>query len=426
MFYGWVILAVSTVGVLMSTPGQTVGVSAFTDFLIRDLGITRTSLSLAYLIGTLTSSFTLTHAGHLYDVHGARLVGTVVAISLGVVLLAFSVVPGIAATILSAVPRVSQGLVAFVLMTIGFFFLRFLGQGVLSMVSRNMVLKWFEVRRGLANSLLGVATTVGFASSPWIFSIMIDIWGWQGAWRVLGLIVAVPFTVIFLLLARDNPQECDLLPDNGATVSGKRHAPETYPSAQFTLPQARRTLTFWVFIAMVTLSAMYFTGLTFNIVSVFAESGMSRTRAVSIFLPSSIIGFTLNFLGGWISDHIRLKYLVIVQALGMLLATIAAIFLSVPGAVLLLIIGNGINSGMFGIVVNVPWPRFYGTEHLGRISGYAMGWTVAGSAIGPYLFSLSLDTFGRYAPASIVSAILVVAVLVLAPFANRPEAPRGV
>jgi cyanate permease len=175
---------------------------------------------------------------------------------------------------------------------------------------------------------------------------------------------------------------------------------------------------------MVTLSAMYFTGPTFNIVSVFAESGMSRARAVSIFLPSSVIGFALNFLGGWISDHIRLKYLVIVQALGMLLAAIAAIFLSAPGAVLLLIIGNGINSGMFGIVVNVPWPRFYGTEHLGRISGYAMGWTVAGSAIGPYLFSLSLDTFGGYAPASIVSAILVVAVLVIAPFANRPEAPR--
>ncbi|MDA3951164.1 MAG: hypothetical protein PF508_18295, partial [Spirochaeta sp.] len=131
-FYGWIILALGTLGVLMSTPGQTVGVSPFTDFLIRDLGISRTSLSLAYLIGTLSSSFTLTHAGHAYDVHGARLVGTVVAIALGLVLLMLSVIPQTVAVLQHLFTGLPATGTAFVLVTIGFFFLRFFGQGVLA------------------------------------------------------------------------------------------------------------------------------------------------------------------------------------------------------------------------------------------------------------------------------------------------------
>jgi len=107
----------------------------------------------------------------------------------------------------------------------------------------------------------------------------------------------------------------------------------------------------------------------------------------------------------------------------MLICTTAVLFLSTPATVLFLIIGNGINSGMFGIVLNVPWPRFYGTVNLGSISGFAMGWTVAGSAVGPYLFSLALDSFGGYGAASLVTGTVTIMILAFTPFANRPEAP---
>ncbi len=58
-FYGWIILAAGAVGVVMSIPGQTMGVSVFTDRLIDSLKISRLNLSLAYMIGTLSSSLLL-------------------------------------------------------------------------------------------------------------------------------------------------------------------------------------------------------------------------------------------------------------------------------------------------------------------------------------------------------------------------------
>ncbi len=72
-----------------------------------------------------------------------------------------------------------------------------------------------ELRRGLANAIVGVATMAGFSASPLIFNSMINQRGWQGTWRVLGVIIALLFACAFLFLARDNPRECGLLPDGG-------------------------------------------------------------------------------------------------------------------------------------------------------------------------------------------------------------------
>ena len=39
-------------------------------------------------------------------------------------------------------------------MALSFFALRFLGQGVMTLATRNMLVKWFETRRGLANGVI--------------------------------------------------------------------------------------------------------------------------------------------------------------------------------------------------------------------------------------------------------------------------------
>lgn len=423
VFYGWVILVVGAVGTLMSVPGQTVGVSVFTDFLIRDLGLTRTQLSLAYLFGTIGSAFILSVAGRAYDRYGARVVGAVVAFLLGAVLLVLSTSPRIVEALQNVAPNLPPVVPAFAFITIGFFLLRFLGQGALTLTSRNMVMKWFDRRRGLANAFLSVGISFGFSYAPLFLNGLIERHGWQRSWAGLGWVIGGAFAVAFLILARDNPEQCDLEPDGGILPAAKRASPESHPAADFTLAEARRTLTFWAYCLLLTMAALYTTGLTFHVVSIFAEAGMDRGTAVSIFLPASVISVFLSFLASWASDFIRLKYLLILQGLGLMLS-IAALSLLSPGATLvLLIVGNGINGGMFGITSSVSWPRFYGRKHLGAVSGFAMGWTVGGSALGPYLFSLSLDVSGAYRSGACIVGAVVLACTVLATKADRPEAP---
>ena len=73
IFYGWVIALMSTLGFLMSIPGQTMGMAVFADAFIDATGLSRTQLSTAYLLGTLGSAALLTRAGRWYDRFGARI-----------------------------------------------------------------------------------------------------------------------------------------------------------------------------------------------------------------------------------------------------------------------------------------------------------------------------------------------------------------
>ena len=90
VFYGWIVFVVSTLGILASIPGQTMGMAVFTEPLMDALGLSRTQLSLAYMFGTIGSSMFLTRAGRLYDRVGGRALIVASSLSLGVTLIYFA------------------------------------------------------------------------------------------------------------------------------------------------------------------------------------------------------------------------------------------------------------------------------------------------------------------------------------------------
>lgn len=59
-------------GVFMTTPGQTVGVSVFIDYVGADLGLPRAQVLLLYSIGTLLGILPAPYIGRLVDRYGPR------------------------------------------------------------------------------------------------------------------------------------------------------------------------------------------------------------------------------------------------------------------------------------------------------------------------------------------------------------------
>ncbi|MCW8849114.1 MAG: MFS transporter [Melioribacteraceae bacterium] len=412
-FYGYIIIAGGTIGVLLSAPGQTVGISVFTDFLIRDLGISRESLSFAYLVGTMLSSFLLTYAGKFYDKFGARITAMSAGFFLGISLVYMSFLTSITSFIKTFFDSTINELLVFVLISIGFFFVRFFGQGTLTMASKNMVMKWFEKRRGMASAIMGIAISFGFSYSPKLFDDMIVNFGWENTWLIIGVFVATVFVLFTFFTFRDNPEEFGLTPDGNLSAGKKNKSIKYKPNKDYTLSEARVTFNFWIFNLTLSLQALYITALTFNIVDIFTKADLSREDAILIFLPVSVIAVIFQLVGGYLADFIRLKYLLMVQLSGMLISMFALIFLSGGLPLYLIILGLGIASGLFGVISVVCWPRFYGTKYLGEISGFSMGWVVAGSALGPYMFSLLLEFSGDYSSAGIVMSLICVTLLIL-------------
>ena len=421
-FYGWVILAAGTIGILMSIPGQTMGVSVFTENLLKDLNINRTNLSLAYLVGTLISGLIITKAGKLYDRYGARVMTFIAGVMLGVVLLYLTRVDVVAEALSGSNGIISPALAIFVLLAIGFFGIRFFGQGMMTMVSRNMVMKWFDKRRGLANAVLGIFTALGFAIAPKILNQVVERLEWRGAWFALAILVGLIFAVFALIFYRDNPENCGCVADGKMKSSRKKNRPPSLPSKDFTLKEAHQTLAFWVFTLGLSLSALYISGLTFHVVSVFETVGMGKAKGLGIFVPTSLIAVVLQFGGSYVSDFIRLKYLLILFAVGMLITTLGLITLGeLNGSYWLVITGNGIVWGLYSVLIGVTWPRFYGLKNLGAISGSSLSFTVIASALGPYMFSLSHEWTGSYDLVGWICLAIGVLLFVLAFRAENPN-----
>jgi MFS family permease len=412
---------------LMSIPGQTVGVSVFTDFLIEALGLERSMLSMAYLVGTVASALMLSRAGRAYDRFGARITGIVVSILLGLTLVYLSYSDVISDSLIGSVGAFARTagsaipiIISFTVISFGFFMLRFFGQGTLTLVSRNMVMKWFERRRGIANAVLGATISLGFSLAPRFLDDLVGMTGWREAWRMLALVL-LGFTVLIWIFYRDSPQIFGLEPDGGMKGPAKKSHPDTVASRDFSLKEARRTYAFWIITLTLCLSALLITAFTFHVVSIFETSGLTREDAVNIFLPSAIVAVSIQFIGSWISDYIRLKWLVSMHLFGAMLLSAGIWALGAEAPALLIIAGMGLNQGMMGITSNISWPRYFGLQHLGEVSGFAMAWTVAGSAIGPYFFSLSLDFTGTYGTISIFFFVTSILLFIGSFRVRRPE-----
>ncbi len=402
IFYGWIVWLFSTVGFLFSIPGQTMGMAVFTDPFIEAFGLTRTQLSLAYLVGTVGSSLFLTQAGRWYDRFGGRVMISLSALGLGVMVVYIAFVDKLAAFFGNIMP------VTFVLIMLGYFGVRFLGQGVLTSCSRNVLLLWFVKRRGLVSGVRGVVVSFGFSLAPLVLAFLIATFEWRGALLFMAFIVGIVFAVLALIFVRDNPASCGLLPDGGEPGEDA-HVPLEAPSK--TLSEARRSPIFWIYSMGLAMHAMFGTALTFHVVAIFAEAGRGRDEAFGYFFPAAVFSTVSNLLASALVDHAPLKPFLVVMLVGFSVGAWGLINLDTAWGYWTLAAGFGVGGGLWGVTSNLAFIRFFGPLHLGEISGFNTSITVFASAIGPAAFSLAVDYLGSYTSASQICLVLLVCLL---------------
>lgn len=417
-FYGWVIVAISTLGITASMPGQTIGISVFTARLSDALHLSAMQLSVAYMLGTLCSALWLNAGGRFFDRWGARrsLVYSVVA--LGFVLLGLSFVEVFSGW-LAQVPLLGAKawVPPFLVLMLGFALLRFTGQGMVTLSSRAMLGKWFNQRRGTVTACSGAVVSFMFSGAPIGFEYLIRQLSWQGAWQAMGLVMICVVAVLFWVFARDNPEECGLEMDGGFAGKERKHNPDMVIDHDYTLPEARATFSFWAFTLMFGLNSLVVTAYAFHIIDVGAELGVSTDYVLGLFVPTAAVSVVSGFVMAWLTDQsfVRIKYLLCVMALSSMLAFIALAAGTYPAISWLHILGLGISWGCFGSLSSIVYPRFFGRQHLGAISGLFMTVIVLASAVGPFLFSMAAAYLGAYragfAFAAVVAGVIAIASL---------------
>jgi len=418
-FYGYVIAFVGTVGIWISFPGQTVGVSVFTDPVKDALGLSRNQFSNAYLIGTFASALLIGKSGKLLDMLGSRLVTFLSCLLLGTALLLASVSVEIS-TFFRDVLNADSWIVSFTVISCLFFLIRFSGQGLLTMASRNMIMIWFDKNRGKINSFTSISLSLGFSLSPLLINVLIDNGGWEHAWRLLALGIFV-FSFFVWQFYRNKPEDHGLLPDGVAMLTSEEDVVSQQEENSFTVAEATMTRSFWMYAFILAFNAFVVTGFSFHIVSIFGTINVEKSAAVAIFFPISIVSVIVSLFFNVLSDYLKLQWQLYGMIFAGILASIGLFYLSQPFGVYLLIVGVGALGGFFAVLNAVVWPRFYGRKHLGAITGKVMSFIIVSSAIAPSLFSFFFSYFDSYKYIGLLCLLFLVFLLIASRKAVDPR-----
>ena len=404
-FYGWRIAVFAALGLALTAPGQTVGVSVFVDELIPALDLTRSEVSTAYLIGTLTGALAMPFVGRWIDRYGVRLVMAGVGVGFGAALIGMSAVTG------------------FVTLLIGFVGIRMLGQGALGLVSTTSVSLWFDRRRGL---VVGLTVAVGGALmslAPLLLVGVIDRLGWRTSWVVVGVVVGALVLTIGLAGMRNRPE------DVGQRMDGDAPDPDddgrVTPRTGWTRGQAMRTLMFWSVTGGVATVGLIGTGMQFHQISLLGEQGLTTAQAAANFIPQTLATIAATFGAGMLADRIDPRWLVIgsmvLLGAGMLLVQIAA-----PGMLAVVYaICLGTSGGSIRALEAAAFPQMFGLAHVGSIRGTVMALNVGATSFGPLALATGFEITGAYSEVLVMLLALPLAVIVLTCFARKPERPRG-
>lgn len=421
VFYGWWIVVVSTIGMLFSIPGQTMGFSVFTEILMEELGLSRVALSAAYFVGTVASGLTLPWMGRLYDRFGGRKMAVYSVLATALVLFYLSGVAKIQGLLGAEVSSRLSFVAAFILIGLGFYLVRLAAQGVLTMSCRNLVGKWFDRKRGMAMALSGIIVSFAFSAAPKFLDLLIERYGYEWAWGLLGIVSLCFMMPLAWLVFRDSPEECGMIMDGEATAGDEEENPDMIIDHEFTRAEALKTFSFWAYCLSFSFFSFFSTAFTFHIVSIGDEFGFAKSDIISLFVPMAVVSVSVSLFCGWINPRTRLKWILLAMNIGGLIGAVGLMKLDSAAGEWAYVIGNGLCGGAFLALLGLVWPRFYGRKWLGSIAGANMSLIVVASGIGPLLFGLSKQGFGSYFPVLVFSAAIPAVLMIASFWADNPQ-----
>jgi MFS family permease len=379
-FYGWVVLCVAALGVFMSGPAQTYGVSIFIDPIIAELGLPRSTISASYSVATILAGLSMLVLGRYLDRAGARRVITLLAILYGIACFGMA--------------TISDPIGLF----IGFAALRVIGSAALVLACTTLAAVWFVRARGRAMSIVMLGIAFSNAVMPPLLQFLVNAYGWRMTWVVVGLAIWVALIVPSAVFIRNRPEAVGLRPDGDAPVTDAGSVTARVVEYTWTYQQAIRSRTFWLLVVAALAPGMVQTGLMFHQVSYFTSVGLTAELAASVLSIYAIAFAVMTVIVGRALERVPERYVLMSGLLLLPVAVLWLMFMTHPWQAVLYGVLLGMVGGIHSTTSSVLWAGYYGRQHLGSIRGITQAAIATSAAAGPLILGVPFDLVGSYAP----------------------------
>jgi MFS family permease len=396
---GWSVVLASALGMSLTTI-HIYGVGLFFQPLEQEFGWSRGEVSGAMLLPSLIALCLAPFGGRLVDRWGPR------KIALPAIVAYCASVAGLSLTS----QWIGSWWLLWIFMGISLTFL-------LPTVWSAAVSSWFTRGRGLALAVTLCGTGFGAAVVPALSNLMIDRFGWRGAFlglAITGLIVVLPTAWLLFYNAGDKRTTKEASPVQAASLTG------------FTVRDGVRSRYFYRLAIAGFGSTFAIVGLVVHLVPMLTNLGISRGSAAAI---ASLVGIP-SIVGrlsiGFLIDRFHGP---IIGAISIGLPTISVIILlAFPGSALaaivaIVILGLSIG-GEYDAVIYLS-TRYFGLLHFGALFGMVAALISLGLGTGPMIAGMVYDWTGSYhAFLILVIPLTVIPAWMLATLGPYPHADQ--
>jgi MFS family permease len=403
VFYGWVIVGCAFT-ILCIAYGVQFTFGVFMPHISADTGWDRGALSLPYSVYVFVYSALGLISGRLTDRWGPR-----------VVLTAGGALLGSGIMLMSRVGMLWQ-----IYLVLGL--LAASGMSAAYVPCNATVVRWFTLKRGLALSIASSGASFGMFIFPPLTTALITMYGWRGAYLILGSLAACAIIGCASFIVRD-PERMGLHPDGQLQerLLPEKAAMDIAESASFTLAEARHTGAFWLLNVIFGLTWVVVFMPMVHIVPFAIDMGISPFRAAMTISVIGFAGFAGRLAIGTLSDRFgrvaTLGMCLLLQGLSFAAFTISS------GLVLLYLTAAVFGFSYGGVTALFPAlvGDFFGRAEVGAIVGFIFALAGSPAAFGPLIAGYMYNATHSYGTAFELSAALNLASLLLLFFLKRPE-----
>ncbi len=367
-----------------SAYGQTFLLSLYIPELSTTFSLSKTGISSLYAIATLSSAFLLPWVGRRLD--------TVPLIRFTILVLL-----GFALACLTLSLAIHPAMIV-----LGFFGLRFCGQGLMSHVAISTMARAFEANRGKALSFATLGYPISKATVPLVIAVVISSVGWRASlrWEALSILIFLIPLVVFLLLR----QKKELLYPQPLSQENQKKQRNPYRLLQFKA--------FWIIAPPVFILGFLNTAIFFFQFSLAEARDWDATFVAGSIGIYALAGATSILITGPLVDRFSAKqlfpYILFLYIIAVvLLATVQSQWIY-PVALVFMALSNGFGN----TTSNALYAEVFGVDIIGTVRSLFTTVMVFSTALGPLFFGFLLDWGWTFATVFWGAAVILVAIII--------------
>jgi len=357
-----------------SSLGQTFFISLFSSEIRADLGLSHGGFGSYYAIATTASALTLFWLGKLADTVSVPRLSVMTLGGVCLAALHFSTVSSV------------------VMLTIGIYFLRLSGQGMMYHVYSTAVTRRYVEVRGRALAISGFGMNAAEALFPVIVILGLSVFDWRFLWMMLPIFAFISFAPAIGFLTHRTPFQDGPGRKQQPDTEIQEITEETEQVPSLRRREVMRDSAFWaVIIWLMMIPGFTITGLFFHQIHIASEKGIPLFIWSSNYIWYALAAVCGALISGILVDRFSAHRSAVLAQIPMILACLVLMMSDSFIMLAVFFALFGCAGGMGQPLVNALLAERYGTKWLGEIKALASPLNVFSSALSPAVMGILFD-----------------------------------